>query len=667
MGIAEFDALGWSAARGPLASATGPVLGTSLGSGYQAYFSTLSTSAQKTEIARMKAAGLTWVRIDVNWNTVQQSSGGTYVFTYPNIAAQALLNNGMNVVALLNESPKWARAVGANPGVPGCPFPTFSPSDYAAFCGAAAKYLGPMGIQVFEVWNEPNLDSGYGSTDAADYNASDPDVYTTPLGLGVYSPVGYAALATAAYETIHAQFVPPTGSSTVPVVLGGALGIHHSLASTDASNSSDPTVRPNASWSSYTAGQTSVVVGCTAAKAADQYALISSADNVWPAGTYVSSVTPGVSLTLAPPVWSTTGFPAISAAGGQSLRADFGYPADTFLSAAYATAAGAPMFDALSTHPYAFPELPATQSPLSGGWNLTPAVREVMVANGDGAKPIWFTELGAPTGAPVASWAAVSATATSLAATGFAATPADAGYLASGPGLPPGAYVGAATADSGWVLLPPTGLTVDPSANTLTPGAPLTDIYVQVKSAVVIKQGTELTVCLGSPSAGMTVTVTGSAASDYTLSATSAASPARLTFTNAVTLPQLPTGTVPPLAFTGGGPVLIVSATGLGLPWGTAIPAATNASLHLLAPGVDNAGGLCTEPQQSSILQQALNHIVSGSTGANGEYATPAWPYVAAVFVYCWSDASLGTNAGSYGLTRVDGTAKTALTVLTAF
>jgi hypothetical protein len=43
--------------------------------------------------------------------------------------------------------------------------------------------------------------------------------------------------------------------------------------------------------------------------------------------------------------------------------------------------------------------------------------------------------------------------------------------------------------------------------------------------------------------------------------------------------------------------------------------------------------------------------------------ATAAWPYVAALFVYCWSDA--GDGPGPYGLVRADGTPKPALAALT--
>ena len=68
----------------------------------------------------------------------------------------------------------------------------------------------------------------------------------------------------------------------------------------------------------------------------------------------------------------------------------------TFLSRLYA-AGGGPSFDAVGMHPYAFPYGISAV----GDWNQfqsMPKTYEVMRANGDGAKKIWGTEFGAPTG-----------------------------------------------------------------------------------------------------------------------------------------------------------------------------------------------------------------------------------------------------------------------------
>ncbi len=68
----------------------------------------------------------------------------------------------------------------------------------------------------------------------------------------------------------------------------------------------------------------------------------------------------------------------------------------TFLSRLYQAGAG-PSFDAVGMHPYAWPYGISAV----GDWNQwysLPKTYDIMVANGDGAKRIWATEYGAPTG-----------------------------------------------------------------------------------------------------------------------------------------------------------------------------------------------------------------------------------------------------------------------------
>ena len=74
----------------------------------------------------------------------------------------------------------------------------------------------------------------------------------------------------------------------------------------------------------------------------------------------------------------------------------------TFLKDMYADGAQG-YFDALGDHPYSYPALPDTYEPWSGWSQMdsTPTSLEgVMAANGDANKPIWITEVGAPTGGP---------------------------------------------------------------------------------------------------------------------------------------------------------------------------------------------------------------------------------------------------------------------------
>jgi hypothetical protein len=72
----------------------------------------------------------------------------------------------------------------------------------------------------------------------------------------------------------------------------------------------------------------------------------------------------------------------------------------TFVSAMYAHGAKG-FFDAMAMHPDVYPSGLAIDD--DNGWSEVDRVHQLMVDNGDGAKKIWMTELGAPTSAPSAA------------------------------------------------------------------------------------------------------------------------------------------------------------------------------------------------------------------------------------------------------------------------
>lgn len=92
--------------------------------------------------------------------------------------------------------------------------------------------------------------------------------------------------------------------------------------------------------------------------------------------------------------------PAGDAADGSQMSPQ------TFLTEMYAAGAGGHM-DAVAVHPYSFPADPADSSTASWNffYNLPNWIYQVMVSNGDGAKKVWLTEFGVPTGTNVAGGA----------------------------------------------------------------------------------------------------------------------------------------------------------------------------------------------------------------------------------------------------------------------
>jgi hypothetical protein len=91
---------------------------------------------------------------------------------------------------------------------------------------------------------------------------------------------------------------------------------------------------------------------------------------------------------------------AIVLSGGLSPAWDDGTNIQqvTFLNQVY-NAGIQSSFDAVAMHPYSYPALP--MDPTTTSWNSfvnLPKLHDVMVNHGDGAKKIWLTEFGAPTG-----------------------------------------------------------------------------------------------------------------------------------------------------------------------------------------------------------------------------------------------------------------------------
>jgi GH35 family endo-1,4-beta-xylanase len=98
----------------------------------------------------MAAMHVTWVRMDIDWSTIENDRG-EFNWSYPDKIVNEALARQMNVVAVLAFTPSWARSSGATSHVP----PEHS-SDYASFARIAAARYAPRGVHTWEIWNEPN-------------------------------------------------------------------------------------------------------------------------------------------------------------------------------------------------------------------------------------------------------------------------------------------------------------------------------------------------------------------------------------------------------------------------------------------------------------------------------------------------------------------------------
>ena len=149
----------------------------------------------------LNVLGITWVRWDMNWVTVQPNNATSYNWQGPDRVVAAALKYGINSLAIITYTPVWARSsacVGSDKCAPK------DPAQFAAFAAQVAARYKAQGLHYWEIWNEPNT-AGFWAV-KADCNA-------------------YTALLKASYSAIKQT------DSSATVITGGTAP-----AATDGTN-----------------------------------------------------------------------------------------------------------------------------------------------------------------------------------------------------------------------------------------------------------------------------------------------------------------------------------------------------------------------------------------------------------------------------------------------
>jgi polysaccharide biosynthesis protein PslG len=158
----------------------------------------LSPATRNWEVAEMRRAGVSWVRLTLNWDLVEPRPGHwsqKNLRMYYN-AIQASRRGGLNVLLLVSRSPTWAS------GSSNVEAPPRDPRDYAKLVHFLARRWGPL-VQAYEIWNEQNQWRFW------------------PSGP---NPNAYARLLRAAYGAIK------SANPQALVVFGGITNDYHYLA-----------------------------------------------------------------------------------------------------------------------------------------------------------------------------------------------------------------------------------------------------------------------------------------------------------------------------------------------------------------------------------------------------------------------------------------------------
>jgi polysaccharide biosynthesis protein PslG len=112
-----------------------------------------SPPEQAADLTAMKSVGITSLRIDANWASVQSQGPTAYRWYKLDEEVRVILNARMTVDLVIGGCPEWAASSYKNGDLFSQPA---SARRYAAFASQVAKRYTPAGVHIFEIWNEPN-------------------------------------------------------------------------------------------------------------------------------------------------------------------------------------------------------------------------------------------------------------------------------------------------------------------------------------------------------------------------------------------------------------------------------------------------------------------------------------------------------------------------------
>jgi polysaccharide biosynthesis protein PslG len=108
-------------------------------------------TTQARQLDELQTAGAKWLRVDINWAQIQRGGPTSYDWSLQDRLISAARARGMQVIGTIVYTPNWARPSGTSA--------TYGPdpATYAAFAREVVRHYSPMGVNVYEIWNEPNV------------------------------------------------------------------------------------------------------------------------------------------------------------------------------------------------------------------------------------------------------------------------------------------------------------------------------------------------------------------------------------------------------------------------------------------------------------------------------------------------------------------------------
>jgi polysaccharide biosynthesis protein PslG len=127
----------------------------------------LSQSALDLYFSELQNLGVSWVRFDFDWGSIQPDSSNSYNWSGTDRVVAEAQKNSIHTLGLITYTPTWAQASVCK-GTFACA--PADPNTFGTFAAAVANRYAPLGVHTWEIWNEPNL-AGFWkpSPNVADY------------------------------------------------------------------------------------------------------------------------------------------------------------------------------------------------------------------------------------------------------------------------------------------------------------------------------------------------------------------------------------------------------------------------------------------------------------------------------------------------------------------
>ncbi len=201
----------------------------------------MSAADQDHTLSEIEATGVTWVRFDISWSTVQSAGRDSWNWAPYDALISRVHAHNLRVLATLTYSPAWANGGHSYANGGDDHWGPVNPADYARFAGAAAQRYGSRGVHVYEIWNEPNHGPFWHAPNVATYTSmlkqsytaihqADPDAFVitggtspAPDGVQEIAPVTflkgiYANGGKGSFDAVgHHPYSYPYGISTAAV------------------------------------------------------------------------------------------------------------------------------------------------------------------------------------------------------------------------------------------------------------------------------------------------------------------------------------------------------------------------------------------------------------------------------------------------------------------